>query len=79
MAKKLLIIGASILGLLVVTVLGLALFLDANLSRSVRVESFRLEKPEVVLLRSASGAWNVSSLATTSPRSTNGAGARQFL
>ena len=30
MAKKLLIIGASILGLLVVTVLGLALLLDAN-------------------------------------------------
>lgn len=30
MAKKLLIIGASILGLLVVTVLGLALFLDVN-------------------------------------------------
>jgi len=137
MAKKLVIIGASILGLLVVTVLGLALFLDANqfrptledtmsralgrrvtiskisvapfsggiaiegltiaddpafsrepflrakavtagvdlmpliLSRSLRVESFRLEKPEVVLLRSAAGSWNVSSLAATSPHSSD--------
>ncbi len=41
------------------------------LSRSLRVESFRIESPEVVLLRSASGSWNVSSLGASSPRSTN--------
>jgi AsmA protein len=135
MVKKLLIVGASVLGLLVAGVLALAFFLDANqfrpalektmsgalgrpvtianlsvalfsggigidgltigddpafsrepflkakavtvgvelmpliLSRSLRVESFRLERPEVVLLRSTSGSWNVSSLGAASPRS----------
>lgn len=135
MVKKLLIIGASVLGLLVAGVLALAFFLDANqfrpalesamrkalgrpvtianlsvavfsggigidgltigddpafsrepflkakavkvgvelmpliLSRSLRVESFRLERPEVTLLRSPSGSWNVSSLGAASPAS----------
>src|ERR1700716_3561797 len=32
------------------------------LSRSLRVESFRLEQPRVVLLRAASGTWNFSRL-----------------
>src|SRR5262249_47980160 len=32
------------------------------LSRSLRVESFVLDEPAVVLLRSSSGAWNFSSL-----------------
>ena len=40
MAKKLLIIGASILGLLVVTVLGLALFLDANQFRPTLEDTY---------------------------------------
>src|SRR5437879_12361315 len=31
------------------------------LSRSLRVESFRLDQPRVVLRRAASGSWNVSS------------------
>ena len=135
MVKKLLIVGASVLGLLVAGVLALAFFLDANqfrpalertmsgalgrpvtisnlsvalfsggigidgltigddpafgrepflkakavkvgvelmpliLSRSLRVESFRLERPEVTLLRSPSGSWNVSSLGAASPAS----------
>jgi AsmA protein len=135
MVKKLLIIGASVLGLLAAGVLALAFFLDANqfrpalesamskalgrpvtisnlsvavfsggigidgltigddpafsrepflkakavkvgvelmpliLSRSLRVESFRLERPEVTLLRSSSGTWNVSSLGAASPAS----------
>jgi len=38
-------------------------------SRSLHVESFRLEQPQVVLLRSSSGEWNVSSLGTASSRS----------
>ena len=134
MVKKLLIVGASVVGLLVAGVLALAFFVDANqfrpalertmsgalgrpvtianlsvalfsggigidgltigddpafsrepflkaqavtvgvelmpliLSRSLRVESFRLERPEVLLLRSTSGSWNVSSLGAASPR-----------
>jgi AsmA protein len=39
------------------------------MSRSLRVESFRLEQPQVVLLRSASGEWNISSLGAASSRS----------
>jgi AsmA protein len=39
------------------------------LSRSLRVESFRLEQPQVVLLRSSSGGWNISSLGTSSSQS----------
>jgi AsmA protein len=128
MTKKLLIAGAAIAGLLVVSALGLFLFLDANqfrpqleqamgaalgrtvavgnievalfsggiavddlsiaddpafstapfvtaravtvgvdlmalvFSRSLRVESFRLEEPQVVLLTSPSGQWNFSGL-----------------
>src|SRR5258705_6918406 len=41
-------------------------------SRSLRVESFRLEQPEVLLLRSASGSWNVSSLGASAPPSSSG-------
>ena len=140
MAKKLLIIGASILGMLIVAVLGLAFFLDVNqfrptledtmskalgrrvtianitvaplsggiaieglaiaddpafsrdpfvkagavrvgvdlmpliLSRSLRIESFTLEQPQVMLLRSASGTWNVSTLGAGSSGS-GGSGA----
>jgi AsmA protein len=128
MKKKLLIAGSAIAGLLVVSFLGLALFLDANqfrpqleqamgaalgrtvtigniktallsggfavddlsiaddaafsaapfvtakavtvgvnlmpliFSRSLRVRTFRLQDPQVVLLRSASGQWNFSGL-----------------
>jgi AsmA protein len=128
MKKKLLIAGSAIAGLLVISILGLVLFLDANqfrpqleqtmaealgrtvtighikgallsggvavedlsiaddpafsgapfvtakavtvgvnlmpliLSRSLRVQTIRLEDPQVVLLRSASGRWNFSSL-----------------
>jgi AsmA protein len=36
------------------------------LSRSLRVESFRLEQPRVVLLRAASGSWNFSRLGASS-------------
>jgi len=36
------------------------------LSRSLRVESFRLEQPKVVLLRSPAGVWNFSGLAAGS-------------
>ena len=35
-------------------------------SKRVRVQSFRLEEPQVVLRRSASGQWNFSSLGTSS-------------
>src|SRR3954466_11394453 len=43
-------------------------------SRSLRVQSFRLERPKVVLLRSAAGDWNFSSLASgTSSSSSMGA------
>ena len=128
MTKKVLVAGAAIAGLLVLTVLGLFLFLDANqfrpqleqamggalgrkvaigniklalfsggiavddfsladdpafsdapfvtakavtvgvdlmsliFSRSLRVESVRLEEPQVVLLNSPSGEWNFSGL-----------------
>lgn len=128
MKKKLLIAGSAVAGLVVVAVLGLWLFLDANqfrpqleaamggalgrkvsigniqiallsggmaiedlsiaddpafsaapfvtakavtvgvdlmpliFSRSLRVESFRLEDPQVVLLNSSSGQWNFSGL-----------------
>ena len=128
MTKKLLIAGSVIVGLLVVSVLGLALLLDANqfrpqleqamegalgrkvvigdikvalfsggiavedlsiaddpafstspfvtakavtigvdlmpliLSRSLRIESFRLEEPQVVLLNAPSGQWNFSGI-----------------
>ena len=44
-------------------------------SRSLRVESFRLDQPKVALLRSTSGAWNFSSLgsgASSSPPSSAG-------
>jgi AsmA protein len=45
-------------------------------SRSLRVESFRLEQPQVVLLRSASGEWNIASLgATSSPSGGSGTSA----
>src|SRR5687768_8429920 len=135
MTRKLLIAGSVIVGLLVVSVLGVALFLDANqfrpqleqamggalgrkvvigdikvalfsggiavedlsiaddpafssspfvtakavtigvdlmpliLSRSLRIESFRLEEPQVVLLSAPSGQWNFSGLGgpTTAP------------
>ena len=140
MAKKLTIIGASILGLLIVAVLALVFLVDANqfrpaleetmskalgrrvtisnisvapfsggiaieglaiaddaafsrdpfvtasavrvgvdlmpliLSRSLRVQSFTLERPEVRLLRSASGVWNASTLGAGSS-SSGGSGA----
>jgi AsmA protein len=136
--KKLLIAGAALIGLLIVVVLGLGLFLDANqfrpkleialsnalgrrvtinniriavfsggiaveglaiaddpafgrepfvtansmtvgvdlmpliLSRSLRVESFRLDQPRVVLRRSPSGSWNFSSLSTSASGSGQG-------
>src|SRR6266852_4023195 len=41
------------------------------LARSLRVESFRLEQPRVVLLRAASGTWNFSRLGGTSPGGTS--------
>ena len=135
MVKKLIIIGASIIGLVIVAALALVFFVDANrfrpalentmsnslgrrvtisnisvapfsggialeglviaddpafgrdpfvtanavrvgvdlmpliLSRSLRVESFTLERPEVRLLRSAAGMWNVSTLAAGSSSS----------
>ena len=40
-------------------------------SRSLRVESFRLEEPQVVLRRSARGAWNFSSLGASSTSATS--------
>src|SRR4051812_42018266 len=36
-------------------------------SRRLRVQAFRLQNPQVVLLRSASGKWNFSGLGGTSP------------
>jgi len=140
LAKKLTVIGASLLGLSIVAALALVFFLDANqfrptledtmskalgrrvtisnikvapfsggialeglaiaddpafgrdpfvtaravrvgvdlmpliLSRSLRVESFTLERPEVRLLRSASGVWNASTLGAGSS-SSGGSGA----
>jgi len=47
-------------------------------SRSVRVESFRLEQPKVVLLRSPAGVWNFSGLAAGSSGS-SGAGTLSVL
>ena len=44
------------------------------MSRSLRVESFRLDQPKVALLRSASGAWNFSGLGSGSSSSTSSAG-----
>ena len=41
-------------------------------SRSLRVESFRLEEPQVALRRSASGAWNFSNLGASSTANTSG-------
>lgn len=135
MVKKLIIIGASIIGLLIVAALALVFLVDANrfrpaledtmskalgrrvtianisvapfsggialeglviaddpafgrdpfvtanavrvgvdlmpliLSKSLRVQSFTLERPEVRLLRSAAGMWNVSTLAAGSSSS----------
>jgi AsmA protein len=42
------------------------------LSRSLRVESFHLEQPRVVLLRTASGTWNFSRLGAPSSGQTSG-------
>lgn len=39
-------------------------------SRSLRVETFRLERPQVALIRSASGTWNFSGLGASSSGST---------
>src|SRR6202011_4830501 len=44
------------------------------ISRSLRVESFRLEQPRVVLIHAASGAWNFSRLGATSPGGTSPGG-----
>jgi AsmA protein len=140
MKKKLLIAGASVVGLLVVSVLGLALLFDANqfkpqleqtmgealgrkvtmgrikiapfsggvavkdlavaddaafsaapfvttrdvtvgvdllpliFLRSLRVQAIRLQNPEVVLLRSASGQWNFSGLGGAASTSSTGFG-----
>lgn len=41
-------------------------------SKDVRVQSFRLEEPQVVLLRSASGRWNFSGLGTSSTSTAGG-------
>jgi AsmA protein len=41
-------------------------------SRSLRVESFRLEQPQVILLRSSSGEWNISSLSRSSSQPSGG-------
>jgi AsmA protein len=141
--KKVLIAGASLLGVLVVVAIGLWLFFDANrfrpileeklsaalgrkvtaghirlallsggmsvddlaiaddpafsaqpfvtakavtvgvdlmpllLSHSLRVESFRLEQPRVVLLRAGSGTWNFSRLGAASPGATGAASSSQ--
>jgi AsmA protein len=48
-----------------VTAKAIIIRLDLKLfifSRRLRIESFRLEEPQVVLLRSASGSWNFSGL-----------------
>jgi AsmA protein len=42
------------------------------LSRSLRVESFRLQEPHVVLLRSPSGTWNFSRIGAASSPKTKG-------
>jgi AsmA protein len=44
-------------------------------SKQVRVQSFRLQEPQVVLRRSASGQWNFSSLGTASSAHTGGSAA----
>jgi AsmA protein len=44
------------------------------MSRSLRVESFRLDQPKVALLRSTSGAWNFSSLGSGASSSPSPAG-----
>ena len=44
------------------------------MSRALRVESFRLDRPRVALLRSASGAWNFSGLGSGSSSSSSSAG-----
>src|SRR5215472_10476783 len=43
-------------------------------SRTLRVESFRLDQPSVALLRSASGVWNFSGLGNGSSSSPSSAG-----
>jgi AsmA protein len=45
------------------------------LSRSLLVESFRLDQPRVALLRAASGEWNFSGLGSGSSSSSSGASA----
>jgi AsmA protein len=133
MTKKLLIVGSAVVALLLIVVLGLSVFLDANqfrptleaemtnalgrkvvlgnvrlsllsgsisvedvsiaddpafgsapfltakavkvgvafvplvFSKSLRVQSFTLEEPRIVLLRSSTGPWNFSTLGTSSP------------
>ena len=42
------------------------------LARSLRVESFRLEQPRVVLIRAGSGTWNFSHLGAPPSRQTSG-------
>jgi AsmA protein len=44
------------------------------MSRSLRVESFRLDQPKVALLRSASGSWNFSGLGSGTASSSSSAG-----
>jgi AsmA protein len=44
------------------------------MSRSLRVESFRLDQPKVALLRSSTGEWNFSGLGSGSPSSPSSAG-----
>src|SRR5215831_4659239 len=44
------------------------------MSRTLRVESFRLDRPKVALLRSAAGAWNFSGLGNGSSSSPSSAG-----
>jgi AsmA protein len=54
------------------------------LSRSLRVESFRLDQPRVVLLRNPSGRWNFSRIGAasgpqTSPQASGAAGAMSVM
>jgi AsmA protein len=44
------------------------------MSRSLRVESFRLDQPKVALIRSTSGAWNFSGLGSGASSSQSSAG-----
>ena len=46
-------------------------------SRSLRVQTLRLEEPQVVLLRSASGQWNFSKLGGASPTAASTGSARR--